>query len=129
KEPVTGVLLIGKKADDKGEKLFARLADSKNVVKVAAKNVDRLSKVLENPAVLRNRELAQIDTAHVDAVDVQLDTHPAFKLRRTGDSAAGSPASQGAWKAFESGNVQDADNDWGQGLLHVRPANRRITEF
>ena len=85
KEPTTHVLLIGKKADDKGEQLYARLAHSKNVVKVAAKNVDRLSKVVENPAVLRNRDLVQLDTSRVDAIDVQLGDHPAFKLRKSGD--------------------------------------------
>src|SRR5207249_1914289 len=60
KPAVEDALLVGTKADDKGDKLYARLENEKNIVKVPAKKVEALFRVVENPSVLRNRDLTQI---------------------------------------------------------------------
>ncbi len=71
KEPVARVLLVGKKVDDKGEKLYARLDSESNVVRVPAKNIDAIARVAENPSALRNRDLTDIDQSKTDAIDIQ----------------------------------------------------------
>ena len=120
KEPIQTALLIGKKADDKGEKLFARPEDERNVVKVSAKKVEAISKVLENPSVLRNRDLLQADSAKVDAVDIQ--SANAIKLRKSGDP--------GEWKIYEASKpAQKAEDSAVQDLLNALTAKRIIKEF
>ena len=76
KPPVTEVLLIGKRVEDKDakgeeDKYFARLEKDRSVVKVAAKNVEPLVKAAETPEILRNRNLVEVETGKVDAVNVK----------------------------------------------------------
>jgi hypothetical protein len=58
-ETVKEVLLIGKPVSDKKEKYYARLLSEPAVMQVPAKNLETLTKVLENPKILRNHDLAE----------------------------------------------------------------------
>src|SRR5262249_2779896 len=83
-KPATAILLIGKKVDEKSGKYWARLQDERNVVKVSGQKVDAILKIVENPAILRNRDLLTIDTSKVDAVDIGLAGGETIKLRQIG---------------------------------------------
>ncbi len=120
-EPMTDTLVIGKKADDKGDKLYARLASERNIVKVPAKRVDAIARVAENPSLLRNRDLVQADTARVDVIDVRIGDKDAVKLRRAGDPPA--------WKLYDAGRAQDADSIVVANLLSALTTRREIKEF
>jgi hypothetical protein len=122
KEPVQDALLIGTKADDKGEKRYARLESDSNIVKVPAKKVDEVIKVFENPAALRNRDLVQVDKDRVDALDIKLSDRDLFKLRRVGDPVP-------AWKIYDAGKVQEGESSAVQGLLTALTNKRQIKEF
>jgi hypothetical protein len=120
KEPVKAVLLIGKKADDKGDKFYARPEDERNIVKVSAKKVEAITKVLENPSLLRNRDLVQADATKVDAVNLQ-STAP-IKLRKSGEPAE--------WKIYESGKPPEkADDAAVQEVVNALTAKRIIKDF
>jgi hypothetical protein len=119
-EPTHDVLLIGKKVDEKGEKRYARLENERNIVKVSAKKVEAVTKVLENPALLRNRDLVQIDKAHVDAIDIRPNEHDLVKLRR----AAG-----GQWKLYDSGKAREANEPSITGLLTELEKKRQVKDF
>ncbi|HLJ92225.1 MAG TPA: DUF4340 domain-containing protein [Gemmataceae bacterium] len=121
KPAVQDGLLIGKKVDDKGEKLWARLEDEKNLVKVPAKKVEAIRKVADNPQVLRNRDLTEIDTAKVDALDLRPNERDVVQLRKLGQPAD--------WKLLESGKTQEADSSTVQGLLTALTAKRQVKDF
>jgi hypothetical protein len=64
---VEATLYVGKKADDKGEKYYARMetggdkSDQKTVVKVTGKYVEPLLELLAHPDALRDRTLVRLD--------------------------------------------------------------------
>jgi hypothetical protein len=118
KEPVTRVLLIGKKADDKGEKLYARLEGESSVVRLPAKNIESISKVAENPAVLRNRDLVDIDQAKTDAIDIQA-AGSLVKLRKP----------LATWQLYEGATAKNADDPSVQELLRALTAKRQVESF
>jgi hypothetical protein len=121
KPAVQNAVLIGKKADDKGEKLYARLENEKNIVKVPAKKVEAITKVIESPSVLRNRDLTQIDTAKVDAIDLRPNERDVVKLRKTGQPAE--------WKLYESGKALEAESSSVQDLLNALTVKRQVKDF
>ncbi len=121
KEPVSDTLLIGKKADDKGEKLFARLESERNLVKVDAKKVDQVVRALENPSLLRNRDLVQLDSTRVDAIDIRLNERDLVKLRKSGEPAT--------WKIFDAGKAQAADGTAVMALLTALGTKRQVRDF
>lgn len=121
KPAVRDGLLIGNKVDEKGEKLYARLESDKNIVKVSAKKVDPILKVAENPQVLRNRDLTQIDQNKVDAIDVRPNEREVVKLRKTGQPPE--------WKLFEASKTQEAESSVVQGLLSALTAKRQVKDF
>jgi hypothetical protein len=118
KEPATRALLVGKKADDKGEKLYARLESESNVVRVPAKSIDAIALVAENPAVLRNRDLTDIDQSKTDAIDIQ-SASGLIKLRKSGAT----------WKLYDAGKSQSADDPTVQELLRALTAKRQVESF
>jgi hypothetical protein len=69
-EKVHETLLIGKK-NEQGDKYYARLADDNAVVMVNAANVDSITKVAADPALLRNRDLVRLKSNDVDAIDIK----------------------------------------------------------
>lgn len=121
KEPVTDALLIGKKADDKGDKLYARLESERNVVKVPAKKVEPLLKFLQNPAVVRNRDLVLTDSARIDAVNVKLHDADVVHLRKSGEPPV--------WKLYESAKAEETDAAAVQNLLTALTTKRQVSDF
>jgi hypothetical protein len=128
---ITDTLLIGKKADDKGEKVFARLESDHHVVKLPSKSLDPIRNVLEDRQVvdnLRDHTLVDIDPGRtVDAIDIQDGSGKLFKLRRA--EGAGDFGAAG-WKIFRDGSsAQTADSTAVDGLLNALKEKRLIQEF
>jgi hypothetical protein len=121
KEPVQDALLIGNKADDKGDKFYARLEGENNIEKVPAKKVEAILRIVEDPSALRNRDLLQIETAKVDAIDLKPGDRETIKLRKTGEPAE--------WKLYDTGTPQKAEDSAVQDLLNALTVKRLIKEF
>jgi hypothetical protein len=121
KEPVEETLLIGNKADDKGEKFYARLESEKNLVKIPAKKVEAITRVVEDPSAIRNKDLVQFESGKVDAIDIQPSERTAFKLRKAGEPAE--------WKIYVAGAPQKAESGPVQDLLSAVTAKRQIKDF
>jgi len=67
--PVTLLVGLGKK---EGEKYFAALdGPKKNIVKIAAKEIEPLVKLLDNPGALREKTLVKTGGGRIDAFDVE----------------------------------------------------------
>jgi hypothetical protein len=126
KPPVTEVLLLGKRVEDKdakdsGDKYYARLEKDTAVVRVAARNIEPLVKVAEAPDVLRNRDLVQVDPAKVDAVNIQ-NGGGLLKLRKPGLGEG--------WKLYAgTGPAQTADDRAVPDLLTSLTTKRIIKSF
>jgi Domain of unknown function (DUF4340) len=70
---ITLLVGVGKKVDDKSNQYYARRAGEKDVVKIDAKNVDPLLKLLEQPEALRDRHLVRLDSfRQPDAINIDL---------------------------------------------------------
>jgi len=121
KEPIQDALLIGNKADDKGEKYYARLESDRNIVKVPGSKVEALTKIMDTPGVLRSHELLQIDPAHVDAINVKLNDQETLKMRKAGEPAT--------WKLYDGGRAQEPDGAAVQKLLNELTAKRLVKDF
>jgi Domain of unknown function (DUF4340) len=121
KEPISDKLLIGNKADEKGESLWARLASEHNAVKVPAKKVDEILQAIDNPSVLRNHDLVAFDSAKVDAIDLQPQGQPPIKLRHAGEPVT--------WKVYEGGKSEAADDSAVQSLLTALTTKHQIKDF
>ncbi|MCS6849975.1 MAG: DUF4340 domain-containing protein [Gemmataceae bacterium] len=125
KPPVPETLLIGKKApkkeSDLTEKYYARLASERHVVTLPANRVDPLVQVLSDLAVFRNRDLAQVNTALVDAIDIR-NSHGLMKLRKTGQSIP-------EWKLWTGSTSRDAEDTVVQSLIGAVVAKRQVKDF
>ncbi len=110
KPDVKAALLVGVgKAED--GKYYARLDGEKNIVKVAAREVDPLHKLLDDPVAagaLRDRNLVRFDNFKTpDAIEVK-NAGPAFELLR----AEGKP-----WELYRGDNGVKADDKAVQALI------------
>ena len=85
------VLLIGKKADDKGDLYYARLEGEKNVVTVAAKNLKPLRQFLDHPEEVRDHNLVRL-TDKPDVIDIKRSGDDSVELVRT--SMSGRPSAR-----------------------------------
>jgi Domain of unknown function (DUF4340) len=121
KEPVEAALYIGNKADDKGEKLYARLENEHSVEMVPAKKVEAVLKALEKPAALRNRDLVQVESSKVDAIDIKVANDTPIKLRQTGTLSS--------WKLYDAGKARDTDGGAVQSLLSALTTKREVKDF
>lgn len=74
-----------KPAESKATMRYARLESDNNVVKVSARGLDQLVKVVNDPSDLRNKQLVQIDEPKVDAIDIKKAGGGHLKLRRIGN--------------------------------------------
>jgi hypothetical protein len=98
---ITQTLLIGDKADEKGEKYYARMEKEKNVVRVNGKNVEAIAGTLGKLSELRSRELIAVDTSKIDAIDIK-NASGVIKLRKVGDPEK--------WQLVEAdGKFRDVD--------------------
>lgn len=124
KKTVTDALLIGKKADEKGEKVYARLESEKNVVKLAAKGLEAIRNVLEDPSVLRNRNLVDID-ADLKLPDVIHLTDAGGQTIRLYRPDGGSE-----WKLYRDGSSpQKADIAAVESLVRAIAEKRLVKDF
>ncbi len=121
KEPSTDALLIGKKADDKGDMLYARLESDSNIVKIPASKVSGLLKIADDPSPLRNRDLVLGDTAHLDAIDVQPTGRDLLVFRKNTNPPQ--------WKMYEGGKPEDVDMVAIQDLIHNLTNKRVVKDF
>lgn len=117
-EPETRVLLVGKKADDKGDKLYARLEDENNVVRIPAKSIEPIDQVASDPSALRNRDLAELDVNRVDAIDLQ-GPGGAVTLRKP----------LAAWQLYQAGKPRKAENSSVADLLTALTTKRQVQSF
>jgi Domain of unknown function (DUF4340) len=126
-------LLIGKKADDKGEQFYARLANNHNVVKVSATSLEPVRKFLANPAEARDRDLVHLE----DSADVIRIKYPSGEEATLIRSAAappsphGGPAAGGPWTLY-LGNAKKglaANGIAVNNLLTSLTARRNVKDF
>jgi hypothetical protein len=122
KDSGTEVLLIGRKVDDAGTKVYATLGHERFVVKLDAKALEPIKKVIEDPKVLRDRNLTSMAAFMIDAVDIKLPGEKPFELRKVGTPPQ--------WRIFEGTDAFDnanfkAVND----LLEALTARRNIRDF
>lgn len=116
---VTDTLLVGKPADEKGDKLYARLADkryARQVFKVNKKTLEPLVNAVTDPTSLRDRTLVRLDAGAIDAIDLKDGDKPALKLRRTNIG----------WKLFvgDKSKPIDADRNQTMDLLAALTSRR-----
>ena len=108
KKTINETLLVGEKADEKGEKRYARLAGDKRydrqVFKVNAKALDPLLSALKEPASLRDRSLVKLEVFKIDAIDVRDPGKPVLKLRGT----------ERGWRMFLGDKAKGIEADAGQ---------------
>jgi hypothetical protein len=121
----TDVLIVGKETDDKDDKKrYARLESEKNVVKIAAKGLEAIQNVLDNPAVLRNRNLVDIDAnlKLPDVVTIKDAGGQTIKLYR--------PDNGSEWKMFREGSPpQKADIPAVEALVRAIAEKRLVKDF
>ena len=115
------VLLIGKKADEKGEKYYARMDGETNVVRISAKPIDQLLAVVKDPNAIRSRDLVKLDEKKVDAIDIQ-NASGLVQLRKTGEPAR--------WKLFNTPDKgQAAEQQSVDVLLRGLATKRQVSGF
>lgn len=121
KGSITQALLIGDKADEKGEKYYARMENENNVVRVNGKNVEAIAGTLGNLANLRNRDLVSVDTSKIDAIDIK-NALGVVKLRKTGVPEK--------WQLVEEGGkLKEADQQSVNTLLNTLTTRRQVKDF
>jgi hypothetical protein len=105
---------VGKKAEGKGDKFYACLEGSRNVVRVSKAEVEPYRKLLDDPGSLRNRNLVEFtQSREPDAVDVR-NSYGLLEFRRTGGPAhpagfPGMPAAGASWELYRDGKAHAVD--------------------
>ena len=123
---VTDKLVVGKPADEKGEKRYARAEGDPVVFKLAAAGLKPIRLTVEpkpgrRPGEsLRDHTLVRMNAAAVDAVDVKPAGQTPVELRKAGD-----PATWYAYGGTEPGRVANAK---AAGDLIAALANKRVVE-
>jgi hypothetical protein len=125
KAPVKEALLIGDKVKDK-DQYYARLESDQAVVRVGAKKLEPIFKVLSDPKALRSYDLAQVEPTSPDAIDIARGKGltEVVKLRRPELTL---------WKLYAKGDVpRKADTtaiEGDKGLVATLQGKRQIKEF
>src|SRR5207249_2180011 len=83
-------------------------------------NLEPLQKVLENPSLLRDRDLVRVEQFRADAIVVKND-HGTMELFKPQDAIQ--------WKLYRDGKAQTADDTEVNGLLAALTAKRQIQSF
>jgi Domain of unknown function (DUF4340) len=118
---ITETLSIGKK-EDKGDKVYVRPGDETAVVKVSASAIEPITKLLEKPAALRDRNLLAVAATAADGVDVQVGSDPPLELRKVGEPPA--------WRIFNAdGSSVPANAQAVMTLLNGLGAKRSVKDF
>jgi hypothetical protein len=119
----TESLLVGGKADDKGDKLWVRVGEERFAAKLEAKALESLRKVAENPSVIRDRTLLRLNVAGIDAIDVKPAGESPFALRRFGTPAL--------WRVGEPGaaTMEAASGNEIRTLIDALIQRRSVKDF
>jgi hypothetical protein len=110
-----------KEEEKKEEKYYARLESETAVVKVPAKSLETVLKVINDPAALRNRDLVQDDQLEwrTDAIDIQ-NASGLVKLRKP----------KSTWEVFAGSakgkNADDQAIQGAGGLISILKAKRQV---
>jgi hypothetical protein len=102
---------VAKKVDDKSDQYYAMLDDEKSVVKVSAKKVEPLMKLLDNVGALRDKNL--VDTGgfkKIDAIDVK-NTYGLLEFRHPSESTPDfrQGSENRGWKLYRDDKAQSVD--------------------
>ena len=114
---------VGKVVDDKApdKKYYARLEGEQTVVRVAAKDVDPLVKLLEDPGAVRDRNLVRFDNLkNPDAIEVKNSSGTFDLFHQEG----GKP-----WQLFRGGREVKADDKVIQDLTTQMTQKNVIRSF
>jgi hypothetical protein len=126
KKTSRAVLLVGvgKKAEDKADKYYATLEGSKTVVRVAAKNVEPLLKLLADPAALRDKTLVRLPTfKQPDALDID-NSYGKLAFRRP------DPTNPTKWQLYyKSETGQPVSQDTIQQLINTLTQKDQVKSF
>ena len=114
-------LLIGNKADEKGDKVYARLDGERCVVKLPAKSLEPIRKLIASPKEMRDRTLTHVPAGSIDAIDIKLGSNNPIELRK-----AGTPAQ---WRVFEGEAHENANAAAVQQLINEITQPRNIRDF
>ena len=107
--PVTLLVGVGKKVDDKSDQFYARRSDEKDVVRVSAKNVEPLRKLLEQPDALRDRHLVRVESfKQPDAIDIDLKGGGMLEFRHP---------EGGKWQYYRGAKLEKGDELMIKGVL------------
>jgi hypothetical protein len=137
--PVTLLVGIGRQTEEKSGKYYASIKGDKTVVKVAAKNVDPLTKLLSDKAALRDKYLVHMDK-DPSAVDIrnprgsiQLRRTPGPKLPPDLEQQFGRQMSQDQWTLWRDDGTSVAVDkmtiDAPQGLLKLLRQKDLVVDF
>jgi hypothetical protein len=97
--PVTLLVALGKK---EGDKYFAALDEpQKNIVKISAKEIDPLVKLMDEPGILRERNLLKLGGGRIDAFDL-VNASGKLEFRK---------AEGQSWKLYRAGSTTPTDLD------------------
>jgi hypothetical protein len=115
-------LLVGQKVSSRSQQYYARMANDDGVVKIDAKLLEPILKVLDKPGQLRSRDLIPIDTKDVDAVDIRhgKELKEVLKLRH--------PEGKD-WKLYVGKESHKADEKGMKSLLETLRGKGEIREF
>ncbi len=124
--PVKDALLIGNEVPDKDAKepkRYARLESENNVVKVLAKHLEPVAKIVADPTPLRNKDLVKIDDKDkpkIDALDIKNDKG-LLKLRKGSDNN---------WRLWESDTKSEAvDKNAVDDLVRALTVPKQVKSF
>jgi hypothetical protein len=112
---------VGKKVDDKSDQYYAMLEEEKTVVKLPAKNVEPLRKLLDNLGALRDRNLVESGGfKKPDAVTIE-NSYGKLEFRR-GPGSAG-------WKLYRGDTAHAVDEPTVQQLVTLLTQKNVIESF
>jgi hypothetical protein len=119
----TAALLVGvsKKVDDKSDKYYARLDGENTVVKVDAKSVQPLLKLLDDPEALRNRTLVDIGNfRQPDALNIK-NSWGTLEFRR--------PDPNKPWKLYRGDKAVEIKDDSVKSLITLLTQKGQVRSF
>lgn len=121
KPAITETLSIGKK-DDNSAQIFVRPGDESAVVKVPMGTIDPISKLIEKPGSLRDRNLLPFAASAADGIDIQIGNDAPIELRKVGEPPV--------WKIFSAdGSSVPANFPAVTALLNGLGAKRSVKDF
>ncbi len=121
-------LLIGKKVEHvKEDAYYARLANSKSVVKVLGKSLEVLKKFVDNPSEVRDRDLVRLDPLkRPEAIRIE-NAAGTYELIREEKKDGGFPPEQ--WVLWRGEQSSKTDLGAVMALLSALTQKRQVKDF